>query len=104
MMTCKITICMGSSCFSRGNSINLEILEEFIAHNRLEQSVELIGSRCLGQCSAGPLIHVDNEIYSQVDRGALLDILHKKFAGTGCRFPASPPVRTTADLPPTNTV
>ena len=35
-MTNEIKICMGSSCFARGNNENLEIIETFIKENNLE--------------------------------------------------------------------
>ena len=38
-----ITICMGSSCFTRGNNINAEIINAFIADNNLQASVALQG-------------------------------------------------------------
>ena len=43
-MTTKISICMGSSCFARGNAINLKTIEEYIAKNNLEAEIDVITS------------------------------------------------------------
>lgn len=78
-MKSKITICMGSSCFSRGNQANLDILEAYIANHNLQADIDLVGSRCEKKCAAGPLITIDGQSYTQVDAGTLRDILKKKF-------------------------
>ena len=36
MMATEIVICMGSSCFARGNEVNLRIIEDFLRENGLE--------------------------------------------------------------------
>lgn len=77
----QITICMGSSCFARGNARNLEITEEFLAARGLqdEVDVELGGSLCTGNCAEGPVVIVDGRVYTRVDRGAMADILASLF-------------------------
>ncbi len=72
----KITICMGSSCFSRGNEHNLELIESFISDNKLEAEIELVGSRCESNCAKGPVITVDAKTLFGVDSGTLLDVLN----------------------------
>ncbi len=62
----EITICMGSSCFARGNSDNLEFLENYIKENKLESKIELVGSRCEGKCEDGPNIIINGKEYKQV--------------------------------------
>ena len=41
---------MGSSCFSRGNSRNIEVIQEYLAANPLPPGVELIGHLCEFAC------------------------------------------------------
>ncbi|MGN0876246.1 MAG: (2Fe-2S) ferredoxin domain-containing protein [Kiritimatiellia bacterium] len=78
----KITICMGSSCFARGNERNLAACEEFLAANGLRDEVDLdlSGSLCTGNCADGPIVIVDGCIHKRVDRGVMTDILRKTFA------------------------
>lgn len=71
----KVCICMGSSCFARGNDKNLGIIEECISNYRLQEKVELSGSRCEGRCCKGPNILIDGVIHNQVESGCLLDLL-----------------------------
>lgn len=45
-----ITVCMGSSCYARGNAANLEFIENYIKDNGLEAVIDLAGARCEGKC------------------------------------------------------
>ena len=73
----KIIICMGSSCFARGNESNLAFCEEFLAARGLkdEVDVDLSGCLCTGNCAAGPVVVVNDRVYTRVDRGVMNDIL-----------------------------
>lgn len=75
----KLCICMGSSCFARGNEKNLEVLEEYLSDNHLLDKVELSGSRCEGKCINGPNILLNGKIHSQIESGTLLDLLEHLF-------------------------
>ena len=78
-----ITICMGSSCFARGNEKNVALCEEFLARRGLrdEVDVELGASLCTGNCAQGPVVVVNGKTYTSVDRGVMLDIMNDLFAG-----------------------
>lgn len=43
-----ITICMGSSCFARGNKRNLKIIEEYLARYKIDCALN--GRGCVGRC------------------------------------------------------
>lgn len=81
----KIMICMGSSCFARGNEQNLELIERYLAAHELKDEVDLeLGcSLCQGNCSKGPNISVDGKNYERVDKGVMLDILRNLFEKQG---------------------
>ena len=76
-----ITICMGSSCFARGNEKNVALCEEFLAERGLrdEVDVELGASLCTGNCAKGPVVIVNGRTYTNVDRGVMKDLLEKTF-------------------------
>ena len=78
-MTSTIKICMGSSCFARGNSKNLQIIQNFIEKNHLDAEIQLTGLRCCNNCSKGPNITIDETEYNNIDNGTLLDILEKHY-------------------------
>ncbi len=71
----QITVCMGSSCFARGNAENLEFIETFIKENNLEAKIELSGSRCEGKCADGPNIIINGKEYRNVTIEILKEIL-----------------------------
>lgn len=75
--TPKLTVrfCMGSSCFSRGNSQALGILKDYLASNDLEDRVELTGALCEGHCKAGPNVTIGDQRYEAVDPSTVIDLV-----------------------------
>jgi NADH:ubiquinone oxidoreductase subunit E len=79
-MIAEITICMGSSCFARGNEENLKIIEQYLETPGLTAEVNLKGSCCEGHCSEGPNLVINGEVYHRVEKGMLIDLLNEKIA------------------------
>ena len=81
MATPKIVVCIGSSCFSRGNERNVEVIQKYLEEHNLKDDVdvELEGSLCQGRCADGPIVVVDGQVYTKVDRGVMLDLMKKLF-------------------------
>lgn len=71
----NIKVCMGSSCFARGNMENLQYIENYISENNLDTEIELVGALCSEKCSSGPNIFVDDVLYNEVDEEKLKEIL-----------------------------
>lgn len=71
----EISLCMGSSCFTRGNNRLLELLEDQIAANGWQDRIALSGARCHDKCGDGPNVFIDGKLYQGLDEGALLDLL-----------------------------
>jgi len=76
----RIVICMGSSCFARGNEKNLRLIESYLEKNHLNAEVALSGSPCEGKCAQGPNIVINGECFHQVDQETLIDLLETKIA------------------------
>lgn len=76
----QVTICMGSSCFSRGNSRNLEAVRAWLAEKGLEAQVTLKGCRCGGKCGEGPNIWINDVCTSGVTPEGVPALLEKAFA------------------------
>ena len=71
-----IVICMGSSCFARGNARNVELAEAFLdAHPEIEARVDLRGGLCCDRCSDGPNVVVDGVVHTRVDEPAMRALL-----------------------------
>lgn len=70
-----VELCMGSSCFARGNARTLAMLENYISENNLEDRVELIGHLCLGACSIGPNVKIGEVTHSGISSECVVDLL-----------------------------
>ena len=70
-----VTVCMGSSCFARGNQENLAFIEDFIEKNKLQADIELVGNRCENKCASGPHISINGIEYESVTIEKLEEIL-----------------------------
>ncbi len=71
-----ITICMGSSCFSRGNNRNIEVIQSYLSSGTLPGSVELTGHLCEGACKEGPNVTINGKMYHQVDPIVIIGLLN----------------------------
>jgi len=78
----RIRICMGSSCFRRGNRKNLEFIEAYMEKNQCSADVELLGSRCEEECRKGPNIQINGQMFHEVNEEMLYDLL-KRYVGKG---------------------
>jgi len=79
----EISICMGSSCFSRGNRKNLEALQTYIHRHALEGRVELKGNLCEGLCKQGPNMRIGGKVYHQLTPETVVDALEEHFGSNG---------------------
>ena len=75
----SVSICMGSSCFARGNDKNLALLEELIKLNNLELKVDLVGSRCENICSKGPTIKINDVYHYAFTKEGIIEILKEYY-------------------------
>jgi NADH:ubiquinone oxidoreductase subunit E len=70
-----IQICMGSSCFSRGNGENLRVLKDLLSRHGIAAIVQPVGHLCEGQCSDGPNITIDGTMYHRVTPASLRSLM-----------------------------
>ena len=59
-----ITICIGSSCHLKGSRTIIQKLEELITERQLNDKIELNGSVCMGECSNGVCVKINDELFS----------------------------------------
>ena len=76
----KISVCIGSSCHLRGSYDIIQRLKELVARDHLEDRVELSAAFCLGQCTQGCTIRIDEEIITGVTADNIEGILTKALA------------------------
>jgi NADH:ubiquinone oxidoreductase subunit E len=73
--TIEVVVCLGSSCFARGNAQNLGTIEAYLANHKLQNSVHLTGCLCHDECKRGPNLVVDGEHKHDIDSARLREIL-----------------------------
>jgi NADH:ubiquinone oxidoreductase subunit E len=56
----RVSICVGSSCHLKGSYQIIKIFEEMVRTLSLEDRVELKASFCLGRCTDGVAVNVEN--------------------------------------------
>lgn len=59
-----ITVCIGSSCHLKGSREIVHVFRELIHQYHLEDKVELNGSFCMGECTKGVCVKLQDTLYS----------------------------------------
>jgi NADH:ubiquinone oxidoreductase subunit E len=81
-----IRICLGSSCFSRGNKGLVKIIERYLNENNLRHLVHFHGAHCFSSCEKGPLMSIDGKEYSELTEEKVLMILNNIFGQSFSNF------------------
>lgn len=71
-----IELCMGSSCFARGNSGLLDFLESFAANGN-SLNIDLSGCRCEEQCLDGPNVFINGVKHSHMTVEKMKQLLNE---------------------------
>jgi len=77
----EMQICLGSSCFSRGNRDVVAFIREYLKKNHLEDRIVFKGARCMDLCSKGPNLRINEKIIEGVTLSMIEGILEKEFGG-----------------------
>lgn len=72
-----IEFCMGSSCYSRGNGANVDLIEKLIEDQGLQEYIQLRGRLCSSQCAKGPCITIDGIQYTNVRPDAIEGLVQR---------------------------
>ena len=75
-------ICLGSSCFSRGNKEVVLFIKEWLRKNHLEDRVVFKGARCFGHCSNGPNLVIDGKVIEGVGLAQVEKILEEEIGNS----------------------
>ncbi len=64
-----IRVCVGSSCYLKGSSELVDMLNQKIEENGLQDKITLSGSFCMGKCNrVGVTIAVDEEVFVAITK------------------------------------
>jgi NADH:ubiquinone oxidoreductase subunit E len=75
----ELVICLGSSCFARGNKNTTNVIKSFIKEKNMQDKVLFHGGHCFGNCADGPILKINDTIYTGVDDIKALEILREAF-------------------------
>jgi NADH:ubiquinone oxidoreductase subunit E len=78
-MRIEVVICLGSSCFARGNKSLLKVINQYIIDNNIQDRILFHGGHCFGNCAEGPILIVDGVKYTNVDEFKAIGILSDTF-------------------------
>jgi len=73
----KIILCLGSSCFARGNQELVPIINKYISRKNLGDKVEFSADHCFNNCSEGPNIFIDGRLFEKIGHENIENILEK---------------------------
>ena len=72
-----VVICLGSSCFARGNAANLRELKTYLEHCNIAANFRTRGRLCVKKCTSGPTIAINGVEYGHVQSGAAVALLER---------------------------
>lgn len=76
-----IYVCIGSSCHLKGSYDIISLFKENIEKHKLEDKVNLKASFCLGKCTSGVSVKINDEIITGVSKENFNDIFNKYVLG-----------------------
>jgi NADH:ubiquinone oxidoreductase subunit E len=75
----EVVICLGSSCFARGNKHLVKVVNDYLRDRNLLNEVRFHGERCFGQCAVGPSIKLDSNLAERLDEESVVALLDDFF-------------------------
>jgi NADH:ubiquinone oxidoreductase subunit E len=76
----EMQICLGSSCFSRGNKDVVMFIRDYLRKNHLDDKIVFKGARCMGLCSNGPNLTINGVTFEGVTLSKIEGILENELA------------------------
>lgn len=81
----EVKICLGSSCFARGNSQLIHQVREYLRQEHLENQVNFKGARCFNACKSGPVMQVNTELVYGIQENNVIELLKAELNKHGVR-------------------
>ncbi len=75
----EVRICVGSSCHLKGAHKVVRIFKDMVQEYNLEKDIELKASFCLGQCTNGVVISIDDQHVTGVTPENAAEIFYNFF-------------------------
>lgn len=81
LMKKEIIICLGSSCFSRGNKKLVQVIRAYLDEHLLSDEVVFRGAHCFNMCEKGPVMKIDGKEFTALDEDKVLQVLEEEIPG-----------------------
>lgn len=73
----QIILCLGSSCFARGNQEIIKLVKKYIDKKNISDKVEFRGDHCFDKCSEGPNMLIGDQLFQGITEKNITEILEK---------------------------
>ncbi len=73
----NIYVCVGSSCHIKGSYDIIQLLRDAITEHQLEDKITLSAAFCLGRCTDGVTVKIDDEIICGISRDSFSNFFEK---------------------------
>ena len=77
----NVSVCVGSSCHLKGSYQVIERMKKAIAQHDLEDKIHLSAAFCLGKCTDGVSVKIDDDIICGVSENNFDDMFRTEILG-----------------------
>ena len=77
----NICVCVGSSCHLKGSYDVIQMMKETLEKNNLTDKVNLSAAFCLGKCTHGVSVKIDDEIITGWNKDSFDSLFQEKVLG-----------------------
>ena len=77
-----VLICLGSSCFARGNKHLVQEIRQYLDEHKLGHRVDFKGKHCFSNCENGPAIQIDDKRFDHISKDNIRGILDNELLTT----------------------
>ena len=77
----NICVCVGSSCHLKGSYDVIQMMKENLEKNNLTDKVNLSAAFCLGKCTHGVSVKIDDEIITGWNTDSFDSLFQEKVLG-----------------------
>lgn len=75
----EMRLCLGSSCFTRGNDKVLTTIQKYIEENSFELRTDFRGHLCEGKCNEGPNLTINGIKHGNICESSVTKVLKENF-------------------------
>ena len=72
-----ISVCVGSACHLKGSYKVIEALQKLISQSKASNRVELKGAFCIGRCTEGVSVTVNDEEFFSLNENNVESFFHE---------------------------